>query len=100
MYLRKYESGFWKAVWRSFLKRLRYQRSMSSAPAVDVHAEVEVVGETDAGAAVAAGEGGLEDVEALDDEDVGAADREPLVGNDVVDEVGVDGGRHLVLAWP
>ena len=57
---------------------------------VDVHAEVEVVGETDAGAAVGAGEGGLQDVQALDDEDVGAADREPLVGDDVVDQVGVD----------
>ena len=40
----------------------------------------------------------LEDVEALDDHDVGALDHDLLVGHHVVDEVGVDRRLDLVLA--
>ena len=64
---------------------------------VDVDAEVEEVRDRQAGAAVVAGPGRLQHVEALDDHDVGALDHDLLVG-DVVDEVGVDRRLDLVLA--
>lgn len=67
-------------------------------PRVDVHAEVEEVGEPHAGPAVLAGEGGLEDVQALDDEDVRAPHGQPLARHDVVLQMRVDGRGHLVLA--
>ena len=65
---------------------------------VDVDAEVEEVAQRQAGAAVLADPRRLEDVEALDDDDVGALDDDLLVGHHVVDEVGVDRRLDLVLA--
>ena len=65
---------------------------------VDVDGEVEEVADRQAGAAVVAHAGGLEDVEALDDHDVGALHHDLLVGDHVVDEVGVDRRLDLVAA--
>ena len=63
---------------------------------VDVDGEVEEVAQREPGAPVLAHARRLQDVEALDDDDVGTLDDDLLVGHDVVDEVGVDGGLDLV----
>ena len=65
---------------------------------VDVHREVEEVADREAGAAVVADPGRLEDVEPLDDHDVRVLDVHLLVRDDVVGEVVVDRRRDLVLA--
>ena len=69
-----------------------YQRSMSDSVGVDVDREVEVVAHELAGLG-----GDLQDVEALEDQDVGLADHQLLAGHDVVDDVAVDGRPHLGL---
>ncbi len=60
---------------------------------VDVDGVVEEVGDGQT-----PGGRGLEDVDALDDEDVGAVHGLTLVGDDVVVQVGVDGDVHPVGA--
>src|SRR5699024_4235263 len=62
---------------------------------IDVDGEVEVVAHGDAHLPVRARAGRLEDVEALDDEDVRAADGDAGAGDDVVRVVRVDGGADL-----
>ena len=64
---------------------------------VDVDGEVEVIGDGD-GNGAGRGAWGLEDVEALDDEDVGAVHVDVGVWNDVVGDVGVDGGLRVGVA--
>ena len=71
---------------------------MSPVAGVDVDGEVEEVADRQAGAAVVADPRRLQDVEALDDHDVGALDHDLLVGDDVVDQVGVRRRLDLVLA--
>ena len=91
VYRWKYERGSWNAVSRSVAEPVQVPaRSMSRGARVDVDGEVEVVGEGQPGAAVPAGQRGLEHVQALDDEDVGAVHGQPLARHDVVDEVRVD----------
>ncbi len=68
------------------------------AARVDVHAEVEEVAQGQPAAAVVAHPCGLQDVEALDDHDVGPLDDHLLAGDHVVGQVGVDRRLHLVLA--
>src|SRR5699024_5083563 len=63
---------------------------------VDIDGEVEVVADGHPYLAVRAGPGRLEDVEALDDEDIGAAHRDAGSRDDVVGVVRVDGGAHLL----
>ena len=62
---------------------------------IDVDGEVEVVADGQAHGSVLTGTGGLEDVEAFDDEDIGGAHNHLGAGNDVVRVVRVHGRADL-----
>gem|GEM_PF-6916316 len=61
---------------------------------IHVDREIEEIAHRGARAAVRVHAGRLQHVEALDYQDVGALYHRPLVRDDVVDDVAVDGGRH------
>src|SRR5450631_999152 len=65
---------------------------------IDIDGEVEEVADRQAGASVGQHPGGLQDVEALDDEHVRAAHDDLLAGDDVIGQMGVDGRTDLLLA--
>ncbi len=61
---------------------------------IEINREIEEIGDERNSLAVLGQAPGLENIETFDDEDFGPVDLDPLIWNDVVDEMRIDRGAH------